>query len=519
MIHIKTKSYKWPSLIDSTQLNADVAYGENNLLNTDISLMHFGKRWHIGASNKLLVSDGERFNNPSFPAVSSAPERFDTDFKMQTFSINGGYRLKDGTKITGRYGFDTRDFNAKFFYTGNPFDESRENIQTHWAQVNIKKDIFRRKDLTNLSPQNNPDFLNRSFEINLGYRNTQDTFAFNPLFAPNIHEMQKWAVSLNKNYQTSRSFNLAFGAQGELRQIQSTDRGNHEEIDAGLYLIAQKSFKDKVYATFSQRLAYHTNFDFAYLPQLSISVPHKKWHFKGSVGKSIRAADFTERFVSFNIPNLTPGRNAGNPDLQEEISWAGDLSAALKINSNHRFEFTAFARTSTNLIDYTLTNSNEINNLPNLQPNQEYLYSQNFQSAETQGIEISYFVSKRIKQFKLNGNLNYTYLATQSSGGVPSKYISNHPTNNIGGQVVLGYRKLSLTIQGNYINRNGEVLPLINGEVPNEYVLLNPKVSFNAKENLTLYIQANNALDQQYQEILGAPMPGRWIFGGVRFKL
>jgi iron complex outermembrane receptor protein len=34
-----------------------------------------------------------------------------------------------------------------------------------------------------------------------------------------------------------------------------------------------------------------------------------------------------------------------------------------------------------------------------------------------------------------------------------------------------------------------------------------------------LYVQVMNLTDTQYQEILGAPMPGRWVMGGVKVDL
>jgi iron complex outermembrane receptor protein len=515
MIHIKTKAYLSSYKKDTLNMKADVAYGQYNLLNGDAYINKVKNNWNIGVSSKILSSDGEKFSNPNFPNPSSK-EFFNTDFSAQTYGAHIGKVFNNGVKIYGRYGLDLREFNAKYFYTASTFDESRERVNSHWAQLSIIKNVYKRSGSSFDGP-----FYNRSFEINAGYRNTKDSFVFNPLFSPNFHTMQKWALNLNKNYQVSEVLQFAFGAQSEFRLIESTDRGNHDEIDAGVYLISQYQ-KDKIFFTLSQRLAYNTNYDVAYLPQLSASyTPNRKWNFKASAGRSIRAADFTERYVSYNIPSLGNGRNAGNPDLQEEVSNAADIFAEYTIDKHLRLQATLFVRNSENLIDYSPTLGSEINNLTNVNDTLTYFYAKNFESANTQGIELSILFAKKFNKFNLNGNINYTYLATQSNGGVPSKYISNHPTNNIGLFASLSYQKVKINVNANYINRNEQTntLPTIYFKVPESYLLINPQIQVEVKKGISVYAQVNNLLDQQYQEILGSPMPGRWIFGGVKVAL
>ena len=516
LIHIKTKAYMSNYLKDTAQLLADLAYGENNLINGDVYFSKRNKGWNFGVSSKILMSDGQTFQNPNFPNPSGNPQ-FNTDFSAQTYGIHAGKSLKDGTKIFARYGVDLRDFNAKYFYTTSSFDESRERVNSQWGQINLIRNVYKRLD-NNFA---NSPFLNRSFELNLGYRRTTDSFIFNPLFNPNFHTMQKWALNLNKNYQVNTRLEWVGGAQVEYRTIESTDRGNHDEIDAGIYLIGQYQIRE-ARINLSQRLAYNTNYSFAYLPQISTSVPIKeKWIVRSSFGRSIRAADFTERYVSNNLPTISNGRNVGNPNLQEEISWAGDIMLERKVNQNITFQASLFFRNSENLIDFAPTLGSEINNLTNIVDSFSYLYSQNFESTNNQGLEISVLFSKQFKKWSLNGNLNYTYLATQSNGGVPSKYLANHPTNNIGLYLSLKTNKISLNTTLNYINRNEETANFSPEffQVPSSYLLINPQVLYNINRKFSIYAQVNNILDEVYQEILGSPMPRRWIFGGVKISI
>ena len=116
--------------------------------------------------------------------------------------------------------------------------------------------------------------------------------------------------------------------------------------------------------------------------------------------------------------------------------------------------------------------------------------------------------------------INYTYLNTSTPDSVTSKYIANHPLNNINGQINFNYQGFGLNVGGAWITRNKEEAKAINAQIQDEYALLNLKLSYTMKDLPgSVYIDVRNALDTNYQEILGAQMPGRWIMGGIRWRL
>ena len=73
---------------------------------------------------------------------------------------------------------------------------------------------------------------------------------------------------------------------------------------------------------------------------------------RGAAGRSIRAADYTERYVSNNLENLSPGRNLGNPDLLAERGWSEELGINYAPFKNTVIKATVFSRQSNNVIDY-----------------------------------------------------------------------------------------------------------------------------------------------------------------------
>jgi iron complex outermembrane receptor protein len=36
---------------------------------------------------------------------------------------------------------------------------------------------------------------------------------------------------------------------------------------------------------------------------------------------------------------------------------------------------------------------------------------------------------------------------------------------------------------------------------------------------VTVFAQADNLFDKTYSDLLGTPMPGRWLMGGIRISL
>jgi iron complex outermembrane receptor protein len=50
--------------------------------------------------------------------------------------------------------------------------------------------------------------------------------------------------------------------------------------------------------------------------------------------------------------------------------------------------------------------------------------------------------------------------------------------------------------------------------------VLNSKVeAFVIPQMLSLFIQVDNLLDENYTDILGSQMPGRWFMGGIKISL
>lgn len=520
VVHIKTKAYMMKEIEADdnlqTRTNLDISAGENNLRIIDATAGVAKKNIRFSTSIRTASSDGEQLSNPGFEEGVSSEENYNTYFDMMNLSAALSVNLGENWNWYIRSGLENRDFNARYFYTRSIVDESVEEIESRWA-------------LSALTYENN----NHRSEINFSYRDVEDVFDFLPGTIPaNVH--QTGSLFLNGSHQyelnsdqltsVSESLNyMRFMIGGQLlnKQIESTDRGDHENTSWGIYGIHTMNYDFGLSMTTSLRLQFNPISDLTFLPQISAAYDLGTVNLRTSVGRAIREGDFTERYISHQIPNLTPGRNIGNPDLLPEESTTFDLGLDWTPANNLRLSPTFFYRSSSNLIDYTLTNSDNISNADNLRSDTEYLYAANIKESAVTGIEfLSQLDSDLGSNILLKTSAAYTYIKTTSNQNTVSKYIANHPSHQVSLDLSLSAGDLSVQSQSQFNVRSEESAALINAEVPDQYFLTNLKLGYKPfGNNFQIYTQILNVTDTQYQEILGAPMPGRWILGGVKYSL
>lgn len=516
VIHIKTKSYLkrelGPNLSPGLKrVDVDLTGGQNRLFMSDAAMEVQLKRTALTASVRSSGSSGETYPNPGFnEGVSSEPE-YHTRFRLLNTTISTLTHFNDNLRWYIRGGADFRDFNARYFYTRSPFDESEEQIRSAWLL----------SALTHTAGSN-------ITELNFSYRNVNDIFDFNPsLVAANEHTTEQYFLNLSHQLELEPSnsliqkVRLMVGAQSLYKSIESTDRGNHHDLTGGVYLISSLRSGDHLSINGSLRLQVDEGGFTSLLPSASVAYNLDTITLRGSAGRAVRTGDYTERYISSEIPNLTPLRNIGNPDLRPETSTALDAGFDWRIATRFSFSVTLFYRSSSNLIDYALTSSDLILNADNLLPGEDYFYAQNISDSQTRGVEMlssaSIFSTNRTS---LGLDFGYTTIKTTSNSGTVSRYIANHPSHqiNLGADLTLGIFRIRSQNEMNI--RSPEAVQIVDGKINQRIILSNLRVSVSPNRlPVTGYLSVMNLTNKQYQEILGAPMPGRWIMAGLRVQL
>ncbi len=502
IIHIKTKTFLSSEDNKSVSTRGNVGIGKHNLNRTDLGVNLQKSKWHFSTAYKANIADGETYVNPNFLAGTDPDSLYQNFFDLRTISAAVAGNLGSGWSVYGRVGYDYRDFNAKYFYTRSAFDESEETVKSLWTQGAIT-------------------YQKNKHEVSLtgGYKTTNDLFVFNPLFSPNEHDTKQVFTNLQHNFTINDKMNLASGVQLVDKKINSTDRGDHQNLAVGIYSVLSYALSDRWQTHVSLRAEHDENFGWEILPQASLSYRQNGFVFRTSYGRSVRAADFTERFISSQISNLSPGRNVGNPDLQAESSHSFDLGGEYYFNKNGLFSLTGFYRNSTNLIDYTLRNSSTITNVKNLQEDADYFYADNLSNSSVIGLEGS--VKYRFNwnnKIDFNTQLAYTWLQTKAETGELSKYIANHPTHQFGLTLDLTAYNFQITSATSLSTRQDELVESIDGKIQKDYLVTHLKLGYNLSSAFTPYVEIRNLSNTNYQEILGANLPRRWWNVGVTWN-
>lgn len=429
-------------------------------------------------------------------------EAYNNFFDIKTAGLSFGYQFNNQWRVQARTSYDRRDFSARYFYTTSTFDKSVETTSNWWNQIQISK----------IGQQNSTDF-------NIAYRKGQDEFVFSPDFpSTNVHSTDFLNITLNHLKIVNDAFSLKIGGQLDRRAIESTDRGNHSDWHYGVYTSGVYQPNSQLNVVASLRLDYDDNYELEFTPQLNLSYLLPNITLRASVGKSIRAADYTERYVSFNLQDLTPGRSLGNPDLVAETSWSEEVGLDYRLTKNWELKTTLFARQSSNLIDYVPTNEADISRNQNLLAGENYFYARNITNVQTKGLEVESWIRTTLNNnMKLQWSLGYTYLNTGNEEDVVSVYIASHARHLINTNLLLTYKKLDIAINGLYKARNEQFAAGINARLAPNYQVWNLRMGYQLHPNFGLNLQVQNVFDESYQNILGAVMPSRWLLGGIKY--
>jgi len=138
---------------------------------------------------------------------------------------------------------------------------------------------------------------------------------------------------------------IAVGTEGVHDQLSSARLGAHRDWRAALFGEATAGNPSSPMADLGLRGDHSSVYGDFFSPSLSVSAPiasNVRVHASG--GGGFRAPTWTERFY-------TDPSNQGDPNLEPERFWTGDLGARADAG-NWSLDVTGFARRATNLIDW-----------------------------------------------------------------------------------------------------------------------------------------------------------------------
>ena len=270
----------------------------------------------------------------------------------------------------------------------------------------------------------------------------------------------------------------------------------------------------------SLRLDADNSYGFVLVPQINAAWSVSKITLRASAGKSIRDADFTERYNNYNKALVTSGR-IGNPDLTAERSWNAEMGVDYSLSNELKISSSIFYRNHTDLIDWANTSYANMPRKINLVPTGAYALSKNVEQVKTTGAEIDFIYNKNFSGSQsLFATLGITWIDSQNDDSIPSFYIASHAKQLINFSAIYKIQSFLFSVSGIYKNRNTQKSTPINATLSPSYFMMNAKIGYQLlKSKGRVFVEADNIFDKNYSDLLGSQMPGRWLSAGFEIAL
>lgn len=492
VINIITKAFHAKHQNKTKSLSGQVAAGEYGLVNAELGGFFRHNNLSIGAG---LLS------NHATGVQQRGTRGF---FHNTSASLGASYHISPAWVLSYRTAYDYRHFAAQNFYTASALDTATEKITGWWHQARVGYEKGKNK-----------------LTLDAGYKNLDDHYVFFPGFAPNDNRTKLLQSLLTYRRLVNENTSVVGGINFHNKKIASNDRGHHSLNTIAPFISAVQKIGDRFSLMPSLRVEMMDDIKAEWVPNLTVSYKLNNLQLRASGGKTIRDADFTERYNNYGKASVAALNRVGNPWLTMERSWGYETGFDLFVQQGIKFSSTFFQRFNTDLIDWIQTPYADMPRKDNLTTGASYFLAKNIAGLNTTGWETDVQAAPALggsQSLLLNAGFLWQY--SKSSEARPSFYISSHARflTNFSVQYTAG--RFSVSVNGIYKSRQPQMAQPIAAHISKDYFLLNGKASFDVMQNkLGVFVQADNIFNRNYSDLLGAQMPGRWLQGGIRFQV
>jgi vitamin B12 transporter len=431
--------------------------------------------YELGISGSL--STGIVGNSISVARKKSDGYKENTDFESTNFSLSQNYSFSNAT-LNLLFGYVDKQFGANSFYSDLfPLQNERTLTKFGNASMDIKLgEIVLSSKI----------FLRTNFDDYHLDKNRPD-------WNHNTHRTNSFGAEFQSSFSSALG-TTSFGLDFSKDEINSSNLGEHDRNKGGFF--AEQSFQPiNNFSVSGGLFAYnYSSIGWKLLPGVDANYkPTDNLKIFASVGQSFRIPTFTELYY------VSPS-NLGNPYLHFEQTLNYELGISYnkeiwRINTN------VFIKQGKDLIDWvrpTKTSPWQVQNVTEL---------------TTIGFETELTVNMQKLFYALRINniaLSYTYLSSdRSASGFESKYLLDHLRHqliiNISNDFPFGITQSWTARFERRINLDSNFI--IDSQLSKTMVMF------------SIFIRATNLFNEPYFDIVGVPLPGRWLSAGVRFSM
>ncbi len=486
VIHIITKSFS--SSKKTNNIEAQFKRGQYGLANFSV-----GGLWN-DAKNTIAGGLNNNF------AKGQQQRGITGYFNNTTASLSYKRILNPNLQLSVRTAYDNRDFAAQNFYTTFKSDTASEKVQSYWNHIKLQYS----KEKQRLS-------------IDVGAKVAKDYYLFSAATTANENKSALFQSQVIYENEISTNTTLIAGSQFIQKKITSNDRGNHKVDQIAAFVIVNQ--KIGKYTNISPALRIDHNYisGTEFIPQINVSFKKENVQVRGSIGKTTRDADFTERYNNYGKQLVRSG-SLGNADLIPETAYSYEIGGDYFLKNKIKISASIFKRDQQNLIDYVPTAYADIPRKDNIIPSGTYALAKNISKVNTRGLETDFeYKTPLTQQSNLAITAGLLFLKSESSSSTPSFYINSHAKFLTNFSILHSYKNFGISLNGVYKVRAKRDAPAIETYVSRDYFVMNGKLSYSIKQNqFKVFLETSNIFDREYSDILGSIMPGRWILGGIQ---
>lgn len=420
----------------------------------------------------------------SFEKKRSDGFRYCTDFDNFTFFTNSNLKHQKG-EVNFTFGFTNKEFGAYDFYTPGRNLPSKEWTKTYFAKFENSYKVGK----TTLQPK-------------LFFRRHEDRFMLDitrPKWYVNDHVKYCYGGEAQLNISVGEKNNLILGCEVIQDEIYSIGLGT-SQINIGLGTHSHS--RQAIFGEYRTTILHNLNLDVGLRldnstwgqqisPNVGAGYLYRLSDFgqckvRISIGRAFRNPSFTELYYRDSI-------NEGNTELKPEETVSYEFGLDYLSIKNLSGSLTFFNRDQKKLIDWV----GETAKGP--------WKAQNIGEVRIFGID----TMLKFNLYSFDIYFKYSWMDSKREKEYFSKYALRHPTNQFSLEL---NRLLPLnifsTVKLLYKNRINE----------KSYFLLNSRISKSIK-NIEFFIEGTNLLNEEYEDIIGVPQPGRWLCVGVKVQI
>lgn len=337
--------------------------------------------------------------------------------------------------------------------------------------------------------------------------------AYIPVHSKNIKK--EYQASLLGIYQEGGAVSVVAGYETNLKSIDSNMAGQRETANnAAISNVSVKLFSETLLVSAGGRV--DINSQFGTYPSENISAKYKfqdGLELRAAFDKSFSAPKFGELYwpQTVDVYGNTTYVMKGNENLKVEEFTAYEAGFEKK-HDKMRESVTWFYRDSTNMISWTDT-VQDGGTVTGVTVTSSMV---NISKASTMGLEVEIEI-KPFDFWTISAQYNLLFIE-DSKTNTGAAYVNggnaNNKTYRVYTSLDLPY-KAKLGITADYVDYKRDY----RGKNIEPYLLLNAKITQELSQNMEIYLQVDNILDNKdYQVIAGMPMPGRIVAAGAKLE-